>query len=84
ADDAADWLAKNGFDELYGARPLARVIQEHIKMPLADEILFGKLVRGGHVKIKLVEGKIGFDIESGKGAGSASKQAEDAEPELVE
>ena len=84
ADDAADWLAKNGFDELYGARPLARVIQEHIKMPLADEILFGKLVRGGHVKIKLVDGKIGFDIESGKGAGSASKPTEDAEPELVE
>jgi len=84
ADDAADWLAKNGFDELYGARPLARVIQEHIKMPLADEILFGKLVRGGHVKIKLVDGKIGFDIESGKGAGSASKSTEDAEPELVE
>jgi ATP-dependent Clp protease ATP-binding subunit ClpA len=84
ADDAADWLAKNGFDELYGARPLARVIQEHIKMPLADEILFGKLVRGGHVKIKLVDGKIAFDIEAGKGAGSGSKSTEDAEPELVE
>src|ERR1700760_4495346 len=46
SDDATDWLAKNGFDELYGARPLARVIQDHIKKPLADEILFGKLVRG--------------------------------------
>ena len=40
-DDAVDWLAKNGFDELYGARPLARVIQENIKKPLADDILFG-------------------------------------------
>ena len=63
-DDAADWLAKNGYDELYGARPLARVIQEHIKKPLADEILFGKLVRGGHVKVVLNDGKIAFEIDS--------------------
>jgi len=62
-DDAADWLAKNGFDELYGARPLARVIQENIKKPLADEILFGKLVKGGHVKVVLRDGKLAFDIE---------------------
>jgi len=65
-DEAADWLAKNGFDELYGARPLGRVIQEHIKKPLADEILFGRLVRGGHVKVVLRDGKIGFDIEGEK------------------
>ena len=64
SDDAADWLAKNGYDELYGARPLARVIQEHIKKPLADEILFGRLVRGGHVKVDLKEAKIVFEIES--------------------
>ena len=64
-DEAADWLAKNGFDELYGARPLARVIQENIKKPLADEILFGKLVKGGHVTIKLEDGKITFDYEKG-------------------
>jgi len=63
SDEAADWLAKNGFDELYGARPLARVIQEHIKKPLADEILFGKLVKGGHVKVVLKDGKLAFDIE---------------------
>ncbi len=63
SEDAADWLAKNGFDELYGARPLARVIQEHIKKPLADEILFGRLVKGGHVKVVLKDGKIGFEIE---------------------
>ena len=62
-DDAADWLAKNGFDELYGARPLGRVIQEHIKKPLADEILFGKLIKGGHVKVVLRDGKLAFDIE---------------------
>jgi ATP-dependent Clp protease ATP-binding subunit ClpA len=62
-DEAADWLAKNGFDELYGARPLARVIQEHIKKPLADEILFGKLVKGGHVKVVLKDSKLAFEIE---------------------
>ncbi|OYU70046.1 MAG: ATP-dependent Clp protease ATP-binding subunit ClpA [Alphaproteobacteria bacterium PA2] len=62
-DEAADWLAKNGFDELYGARPLARVIQEHIKKPLADEILFGRLVKGGHVKVVLKDSKLAFEIE---------------------
>ncbi|WP_339873770.1 ATP-dependent Clp protease ATP-binding subunit ClpA [uncultured Brevundimonas sp.] len=67
-DDAADWLAKNGFDELYGARPLARVIQEHIKKPLADDILFGRLTRGGHVKVKLTDGKIVFDVSGSSGA----------------
>ncbi|MCA3740933.1 ATP-dependent Clp protease ATP-binding subunit ClpA [Phenylobacterium sp.] len=65
-DEAADWLAKNGFDELYGARPLGRVIQEHIKKPLADEILFGRLTRGGHVKVVLRDGKLAFDIEGDK------------------
>ncbi|HEX2559543.1 MAG TPA: ATP-dependent Clp protease ATP-binding subunit ClpA [Phenylobacterium sp.] len=64
SDEAADWLAKNGFDELYGARPLARVIQENIKKPLADEILFGRLVKGGHVKVIVADGKIAFEVES--------------------
>jgi ATP-dependent Clp protease ATP-binding subunit ClpA len=67
SDEAADWLAKNGYDELYGARPLARVIQEHIKKPLADEILFGRLVRGGHVLVELKDGKIVFSIQSNSG-----------------
>ncbi|NEX91346.1 ATP-dependent Clp protease ATP-binding subunit ClpA [Caulobacter sp. 17J65-9] len=80
AEDAADWLAKNGFDELYGARPLARVIQEHVKKPLADEILFGRLVRGGHVKIKLVDGKLAFDVEAAKdGQAKADDAAEPVE-----
>jgi ATP-dependent Clp protease ATP-binding subunit ClpA len=83
SDDAADWLAKNGFDELYGARPLARVIQEHIKKPLADEILFGKLVRGGHVKVGLKEGKLAFEIESNRGS-DASAGAGEQEPALAE
>jgi ATP-dependent Clp protease ATP-binding subunit ClpA len=85
-DDAADWLAKNGFDELYGARPLARVIQENIKKPLADEILFGRLVKGGHVRVVLKDGKLAFEIEGGereRGAPVIEKPAEDPTPELA-
>jgi ATP-dependent Clp protease ATP-binding subunit ClpA len=81
SDEAADWLAKNGFDELYGARPLARVIQESIKKPLADEILFGKLVKGGHVKVVLKDGKMAFEIEGENrepGAPVIETPAEDA------
>jgi len=50
---ATRWLAKRGFDEEMGARPLARVIQEHVKKPIADEILFGALKNGGVVNVKL-------------------------------
>jgi ATP-dependent Clp protease ATP-binding subunit ClpA len=45
------WLAEKGYDPLFGARPLARVIQEHIKKPLADELLFGRLAKGGIVRV---------------------------------
>ncbi|MHA3976179.1 ATP-dependent Clp protease ATP-binding subunit ClpA [Halovulum sp. GXIMD14794] len=48
---AAEWLADKGYDEKMGARPLARVIQEHIKKPLAEELLFGKLAKGGTVRV---------------------------------
>jgi ATP-dependent Clp protease ATP-binding subunit ClpA len=51
SEDATKWLAEKGYDEKFGARPLARVIQEHIKRPLADELLFGKLESGGTVKV---------------------------------
>jgi ATP-dependent Clp protease ATP-binding subunit ClpA len=77
-DDAADWLAKNGFDELYGARPLGRVIQENIKKPLADDILFGRLTRGGHVKVELKDGKIVFDISPASGGTVKEPADEDA------
>ena len=76
-DEAADWLAKNGFDELYGARPLARVIQDSIKKPLADDILFGRLTKGGHVKVVLTDGKIAFDIAEPSAASVKAKQAAD-------
>ncbi len=59
---AKEWLAERGYDRLYGARPLARVIQEHIKKPLAEELLFGRLVKGGSVKVTLKDGKLDFEI----------------------
>ena len=52
-EEAADWLAEQGYDDRMGARPLARVIQESIKKPLADEVLFGKLKGGGMVKVAI-------------------------------
>ncbi|MGE3626749.1 MAG: ATP-dependent Clp protease ATP-binding subunit ClpA [Hyphomicrobiales bacterium] len=53
--EANDWIAQQGYDEKFGARPLARVIQEHIKKPLADEVLFGRLMNGGTVRVFLEE-----------------------------
>jgi ATP-dependent Clp protease ATP-binding subunit ClpA len=50
-ESARDWMAANGFDSRYGARPMARLIHEKIKQPLANEILFGKLVNGGSVSV---------------------------------
>ena len=52
-EEATRWLGEKGYDDAFGARPLARVIQEYIKKPLADEILFGKLKNGGTVRVLL-------------------------------
>jgi ATP-dependent Clp protease ATP-binding subunit ClpA len=60
---AAEWLANKGYDDKMGARPLGRVIQEHIKKPLAEELLFGKLAKGGLVKVGLKDGKLDLTIE---------------------
>jgi ATP-dependent Clp protease ATP-binding subunit ClpA len=70
SEEAARWLIANGYDELMGARPMARVIQEHIKKPLADEVLFGKLKGGGHVRVivdkdEAGRDKIGFEFLDG-------------------
>jgi len=59
---AAEWLGEKGYDEKMGARPLARVIQEEIKKPLADELLFGKLAKGGIVKVDLKNNAITLEI----------------------
>jgi ATP-dependent Clp protease ATP-binding subunit ClpA len=59
---AKEFLAERGYDPLYGARPLARVIQEQIKKPLAEELLFGRLATGGGVKVTVRDGELAFDI----------------------
>ena len=64
-DDAARrWIAKRGYDPKMGARPMARLIQEHIKRPLAEELLFGKLVNGGHVDVTVSEDGEKLKLES--------------------
>ena len=61
SEEAARWLIASGYDELMGARPMARVIQEHIKKPLADDVLFGKLKDGGHVRVVVTKDEVGRD-----------------------
>jgi ATP-dependent Clp protease ATP-binding subunit ClpA len=81
-DDAAkDWLTERGYDKLYGARPMGRLIQEKIKQPLAEELLFGKLVHGGEVSVHLKDGALAFEIigappKRGKKGGKAKAKAE--------
>jgi ATP-dependent Clp protease ATP-binding subunit ClpA len=71
AEDASKWLIEHGYDEQMGARPLARVIQEHIKKPLADDVLFGRLKSGGHVRVVVAKDeetgrdKLGFEYPEG-------------------
>jgi ATP-dependent Clp protease ATP-binding subunit ClpA len=79
-DEARRWLAEKGYDKNYGARPLARVIQEHIKRALAEELLFGRLSKGGVVKVAVNpddKTKLSFEFEEG-----SSKPAK--EPEMVD
>ena len=86
---ARDWLAKRGFDPEMGARPLARTIQEHVKKPMAEELLFGKLTKGGVVSIDIDpedEDKLAFDYIEAKPKKSkknASEDEEGEEPETV-
>jgi ATP-dependent Clp protease ATP-binding subunit ClpA len=100
SEEAAKWLADTGYDEKFGARPLARVIQEHIKKPLADELLFGKLLHGGTVRVLVAgegaERKLAFEYipaepkpkkAKGEGEGEEDDDTEDEEdeaPALVE
>ncbi|HTT46369.1 MAG TPA: ATP-dependent Clp protease ATP-binding subunit ClpA [Pseudolabrys sp.] len=70
SEEATRWLIASGYDELMGARPMARVIQEHIKKPLADEVLFGHLKAGGHVRVIVTKDengrdKLGFEFLDG-------------------
>ena len=72
---ARDWLARRGYDTRMGARPLGRVIQEEIKKPLADHLLFGDLITGGHVAVDVGDGKLTFVITPSK----AKKESLDEE-----
>lgn len=63
-DSAREWLAEHGFDPKMGARPMARIIQEHIKKPLAEELLFGALANGGHLIIRAVDGKLVHEVDN--------------------
>lgn len=77
-DDAAKaWLTERGYDKLYGARPMGRLIQEKIKQPLAEELLFGKLVHGGEVEVKLKDNALTFAITPAapKGSKKGGKKA---------
>jgi ATP-dependent Clp protease ATP-binding subunit ClpA len=75
SEEAAKWLIDRGYDEQMGARPMARVIQEHIKKPLADEVLFGKLKNGGHVRVVVKKEEAG--------APGTASEAQSAEAESV-
>jgi ATP-dependent Clp protease ATP-binding subunit ClpA len=66
-DAARNWLAKQGYDPAFGARPLARVIQEHVKKALAEELLFGKLAKGGVVRVDVEDKVPVFTYEAAEG-----------------
>jgi ATP-dependent Clp protease ATP-binding subunit ClpA len=78
-DESKKWLTAKGYDKLYGARPMGRLIQEKIKQPLAEELLFGKLVHGGEVVVKLKDNALSFEItpaapkKPGKKGGKTAK-----------
>jgi ATP-dependent Clp protease ATP-binding subunit ClpA len=78
-EGARKWLAEKGYDRLFGARPLGRVIQEHIKKPLAEELLFGKLTKGGVVRVTCEGETLKFSFTEAPPRAPAPK-----EPELVE
>ena len=88
---AKEWLAERGYDRLYGARPLGRVIQEFIKKPLAEELLFGRLVKGGAVKVSLKDDKLEFEFTEAAApavpvmaAGEGDEGSREREPETAE
>jgi ATP-dependent Clp protease ATP-binding subunit ClpA len=61
-DEARAWLTERGYDKLYGARPMGRLIQEKIKQPLAEELLFGKLIHGGEVAVRIKDDQPAFEV----------------------
>ncbi len=80
ADDAKAWLIDRGYDRAYGARPLGRLIQEKIKQPLAEELLFGKLVHGGEVRVHVKDEGLGFEIVPGVAKAKKGRKGKAAPP----
>jgi ATP-dependent Clp protease ATP-binding subunit ClpA len=78
-EGARKWLSEKGYDRLFGARPLARIIQEHIKKPLAEELLFGKLTKGGIVRVTREGDKLGFSFIEAPPRAPAPKELEPVE-----
>ena len=85
---AREWLAERGYDKLYGARPMSRLIQDKVKQPLAEELLFGKLAHGGEVHVTVKDDALAFELtpappklvrKSGKKA-AATKPSAEPEP----
>ncbi|HEV7659577.1 MAG TPA: ATP-dependent Clp protease ATP-binding subunit ClpA [Allosphingosinicella sp.] len=73
-DEARAWLTERGYDKLYGARPMGRLVQEKIKQPLAEELLFGKLIHGGEVKVRIKDNAPVFEIASAAPKASKSRK----------
>ena len=90
-DQSREWLAKKGYDRKFGARPLSRVIQEYIKKPLSEQLLFGDLTKGGNVQVKVKNKKLDFEYskiamltsKEKKRPGKSSRGSDDKRPELV-
>ena len=90
-DHSRDWLAKKGYDSRFGARPLSRVIQEYIKKPLSEQLLFGELTKGGNVRVKVKNKDLVFEYakitllanNEKKGSGKGGRGAGGKKPELV-
>ncbi len=74
-DEARAWLTQRGYDKLYGARPMGRLVQEKIKQPLAEELLFGKLIHGGEVKVRIKDNAPSFEVISAPPKPSKKKKA---------
>ncbi len=83
-DEARLWLAEKGYDKQNGARPLARLIAEKIKKPLADEVLFGKLAKGGSIKITIKDAEPAFEFAKLTTAAAKAKDDREAEEEMAE
>jgi ATP-dependent Clp protease ATP-binding subunit ClpA len=79
-DEAKAWLTERGYDKLYGARPMGRLIQDKIKQPLAEELLFGKLVHGGEVRVGLKDDALAFEIVPAPKKPPRAKKARKALP----